>query len=149
MGRLEAMFRPLVGPTSKIPVTLPPYTSQSSLLIHSSLPGMRRKSDIPDSVLRSVFADRLEKSFSEHLRIFTDDSVDSNWNSATVAVFFPALGYECAGKLPSRQPQQQQSLRWCDSQFSSCFCYVPREMLLSLLILQKLCGNYKMKSELV
>lgn len=99
MGSLTVTFNNIIGPPSSLSPMTTPQSSCASIQIHTEIPGIRNKSTLPDTILRSLVFTHLEEAFPKHLLIYTDGSVNEAKNSATAAAIIPALGYEWKGRL--------------------------------------------------
>lgn len=80
MGTPTATFNNIIGPLPSLPSLAPPKSCRPSLQIHTEIFGIRKTSNLSDSVLRSLVFRRVGKPFPDRPLIYTDASTDSAIN---------------------------------------------------------------------
>ncbi|XP_064475492.1 uncharacterized protein LOC135389362 [Ornithodoros turicata] len=78
--------------------------------IHTTLPGLPRKKDVPDAVAQFLAAQRLHESYQDYLQVYTDASVDPGRRACALACCIPATQFSWAeglsGSLSSTEAER-------------------------------------------
>ncbi|XP_064463817.1 uncharacterized protein LOC135374819 [Ornithodoros turicata] len=67
--------------------------------IHTTLPGLPWKKDIPDAVAQFLAAERLHESYQDYLQVYTDAAVDPGRRACALACQIPATQFSWAEGL--------------------------------------------------
>lgn len=87
----------------------------------TTLHGLERNSRLPDTVLRSLGRSRIDDAFSKNLHLFTDASVNSENDSASVEAIIHSRDCACRRRRSFHQrPLNSRSSSWQSK--PRCFC---------------------------